>query len=217
MPLQPQKRSDPVRIPALPGFERINRYWDRLHDVFAAKILPGEYYVTQEEELITTVLGSCVSACIRDRVIGIGGMNHFMLPVSCDGRGWNGSSDIISQAARYGNYAMENMINDILRHGGCKQNLEAKVFGGGQIIKTMTDIGHRNICFVREYLETEAIPRLAEDVAGVEPRKVIYFPRTGRALVKRLKHLHNDTVLRRETLYQEELSHRPIQGEVELF
>ena len=96
--------------PSLPGFERINRYWDKQHDVQAAKILPGEYYVTNYHELVTTVLGSCVSACVRDKVFGIGGMNHFMLPIS-EGKGWGGTNDIAGTATRFGNYAMEHMIS----------------------------------------------------------------------------------------------------------
>lgn len=76
----------------LPGFEHINRYWDSVHQAAAAKLLPGEYYVTVEDEIIVTVLGSCVSACIRDPIRGIGGMNHFMLPISQQGRGIGGST-----------------------------------------------------------------------------------------------------------------------------
>ena len=79
-----------VLAQSLPGFDNINRYWDRKHEMAAAKILPGEYYVTNHEEIITTVLGSCVSACVRDRVLGIGGMNHFMLPES-EGGQWGGA------------------------------------------------------------------------------------------------------------------------------
>lgn len=201
----------------LSGFESINRYWDRSRGLTAAKILPGEYYVTVQNELVTTVLGSCVSACIRDRMFGIGGMNHFMLPISNDGKGWNGVGDVVSSATRYGNFAMEHMINDILKNGGHKRHLEAKIFGGGQIIQSMTSIGQKNIAFVREYLRAEKIPLVGEDVADIHPRKVVYFPKSGRVLVKRLRHLHNDTVLRRESAYQKELVDKPVQGEVELF
>jgi chemotaxis protein CheD len=202
---------------ALPGFEHINRYWDKRHSTQAAKILPGEYYVTLHDELVTTVLGSCVSACVRDKRLGVGGMNHFMLPVSEDGGGWNGTEDLVSTATRYGNFAMEHMINEILKHGGQKRNLEAKIFGGGKIIENLSDVGARNIEFVREYLHVEGIPVLGEDVSDIFPRKVVYFPRSGRALVKRIKHLHNDTVLRRENAYREEINHQPIQSDVELF
>ena len=201
----------------LPGFERINRYWDTAHEMPAAKILPGEYYVTRGGELVTTVLGSCVSACIRDRVFGIGGMNHFMLPISSDGKGWNGAADVLSTATRYGNYAMEHMINDILKHGGHKRHLEAKIFGGGRMLDALSDVGAKNIDFVRKYLDIEGIPLLGEDVGDIYPRKVIYIPSSGKALMKRLKHLHNDTIIKREDQYRSEITHQPITGSVELF
>ena len=201
----------------LPGFEHINRYWDKAHNTQAAKILPGEYYVTINDELVTTVLGSCVSACLRDKRLGVGGMNHFMLPISEDGSGWNGVSDVASTATRYGNFAMEHMINEILKHGGQKRNLEAKIFGGGRIMQNLSDVGARNIEFVRDYLKVEGIPILGEDVSDIHPRKVVYFPRSGRALVKRIKHLHNDTVARRENAYLDEISHQPARVDIELF
>ena len=201
----------------LPGFEGINRYWDTAHDMPAAKILPGEYYVTNGNELVTTVLGSCVSACIRDRVFGIGGMNHFMLPISTDGKGWNGAADVLSTATRYGNYAMEHMINDILKNGGHKRHLEAKIFGGGRMMKSLSDVGAKNIQFVREYLEVEGIPLIGENVGDIYPRKVIYIPSSGKVLMKRLKHLHNDTIIKREDQYRTEITHQPVAGSVELF
>lgn len=202
--------------PSLPGFENINRYWDKQHDIQAAKILPGEYYVTNYNELVTTVLGSCVSACIRDRVFGIGGMNHFMLPLS-EGKGWGGASDFTSTATRFGNYAMEHMINDILKHGGHKKQLEAKIFGGGRMMDAQTDIGRTNIDFVCSYLKTEGIPVLAQDVGDIYPRKVIYFPESGKVRVKKLKTMHNSTVLTRETQYRKEIVEQPVQTDIELF
>ncbi|MEJ2214164.1 MAG: chemoreceptor glutamine deamidase CheD [Gammaproteobacteria bacterium] len=202
--------------PSLPGFENINRYWDKQHDIQAAKILPGEYYVTNYNELVTTVLGSCVSACIRDKVFGIGGMNHFMLPLS-EGKGWGGASDFTSTATRFGNYAMEHMINDILKHGGHKKQLEAKIFGGGRMMDAQTDIGRTNIDFVCSYLKTEGIPVLAQDVGDIYPRKVIYFPKSGKVRVKKLKTMHNSTVLTRETRYRKEIVEQPVQTDIELF
>jgi chemotaxis protein CheD len=201
---------------SLPGFEGINRYWDRHHGMPAAKILPGEYYVTRRDEIITTVLGSCVSACIRDRVLGIGGMNHFMLPAS-QGGGWSGAADPVSVATRYGNYAMEHMINDILKHGGERRNLEVKIFGGGQIISAMTDIGRRNVEFVLNYLQTEGLGVAKRDVGDIFPRKILYFPASGRVRMKKLRHMHNDTILARERAYQNELEVHPLEGGVELF
>ena len=199
----------------LPGFEHINRYWDRLHQMQAAKILPGEYYVTSHDEVITTVLGSCVSACIRDRVFGVGGMNHFMLPIS-DGQGW-GNSDLVSSATRYGNYAMEHMINDILKYGGHRKNLEVKIFGGGQIISSTTNIGTNNIDFVREYIFAEGLRVAGEDVGDIYPRKVVYYPKSGRVRIKKLKHMHNDTIINREREYQHDLQEEPVEGSIELF
>jgi chemotaxis protein CheD len=203
--------------PSLAGFESINRYWDTENETQAAKILPGEYYVTDYNELVTTVLGSCVSACIRDKVFGVGGMNHFMLPLS-DGRGWGGADDLASTATRFGNYAMEHMINDILKNGGHKKHLEAKIFGGGRVMEgATTDIGANNIQFVRAYLQTEGIPIVAEDVGDIYPRKVIYFPVSGRARVKKLKKQHNSTIMMREKQYRKTIITQPDATDIELF
>ncbi len=202
--------------PVIKGFESINRYWDKRHKVIAAKILPGEYYVTNQNEMVCTVLGSCVSACIRDSKVGIGGMNHFMLPLSEDGN-WGGVNSVISTATRYGNYAMEHMINDILAHGGTRRNLEVKVFGGGKIMASMTDIGNKNIQFVQEYLAKEGLKITGEDLGDIYPRKVLYYPYTGRVLMKKIKDLHNDTIVKREKAYQHDLEKKPVEGDIELF
>ena len=196
----------------LPGFEHVKRYWDKTNDCVAAKILPGEYYVSATNELITTVLGSCISVCIRDPKNGIGGMNHFMLP-----KDNNVTDSIVSDAARYGNYAMEHLINDILHYGGERRNLEFKVFGGGKVLDMKMDIGKKNIEFVTEYLQLEKYPVLSEDVGDIYPRKVNYFPKTGIARVKKLKKLHNQTIITRETKYMDDIIHKPVSGEIELF
>jgi chemotaxis protein CheD len=197
----------------LKGFGHINRYYDKTREKVAAKILPGEYYVTVNDEFITTVLGSCVSACIRDKVFGIGGMNHFMLPSDFKGE----SAASLSDAARYGNYAMEHMINDILKNGGRKENLEVKIVGGGRIIANMTNIGTKNIEFVRSYISTEGLKLIGEDVGGNHPRKVMYHPPTGRVNVKKLRAMHNNTIVDREEQYMNELEVKPVAGDVELF
>lgn len=201
----------------LKGFSDINRYWDTIHNIFTAKILPGQYYVTSNNEAIITVLGSCVSACIRDKVNGIGGMNHFMLPANRNMR--DAGIALMSNAGRYGNFAMEKMINDILKHGGIRENLEVKIFGGGRIIQHMQslDIGNRNIDFVREYIKTENILLAGEDVGDVFPRKVIYFPLTGKVKVKKLRQMHNNTILEREKIYMSNLDVKPVENEIELF
>lgn len=199
------------------GFQHINRYWDRTHDIFAAKILPGEYYVTSNNEAIVTVLGSCVSACVRDKVFGIGGMNHFMLPLNKSTNISDNSA--MSNAGRYGNFAMEKMINDILKHGGSRENLEIKIFGGGRVLQNMQslDIGNGNINFVREYIATEHLQLVGEDVGDVFARKVIYYPLTGKAKVKKLRQMHNNTVIERENSYLSSLEVKSTESDVELF
>ena len=212
----PFRKKHPELPPPTPGFEHISRYWDTAHELPAAKILPGEYYVTVRNELITTVLGSCVSACVRDRVFGIGGMNHFMLPVGAEDKVVAGA-DVLSNATRFGNYAMEHMINEILKLGGRKENLEVKVFGGGRMIEKMTRIGDRNIEFVHEYIRAEGLNLLAEDIGDISPGKVVFIPATGVARVKKLKHLHNETIVQREQEYKSRIEQAPVQGSVELF
>jgi chemotaxis protein CheD len=189
-----------------------NLYFDRRFDTRAAKILPGEYYVSGQGEVLVTVLGSCVAACIRDRESGIGGMNHFMLP---DDR----SAETVSQSARYGAYAMEILINHLLKLGASRHRLEAKVFGGGAVLPSLasSNVGQRNAEFVLEFLKIERIPVLAQDLLGNRPRKLYYFPETGRVLVKKLQRVHNDTLATREKDYKTRLSGMPMAGDIELF
>jgi len=194
-------------------FNHINRYWDKNSGLSTAKILPGEFYVTAHNEAITTVLGSCISACIRDVRAGLGGMNHFMLPM----KGGSEQSVELSNAARYGNFAMEQMINDILRNGGTRENLEFKIFGGGKVMKGMTDVGKRNILFVKEYIELEGFKLLAEDVGGQYPRKVMFLPKTGKVMIKKLYSKHNSTIETRDESYYAKISKQDVTGDVELF
>ena len=190
-----------------------NVYYDRTFDCDAAKILPGEYYYTGKNMLIVTVLGSCVSACIRDRITGLGGMNHFMLPDSGD------VNNPVSASMRYGSFAMEILINDLLKAGARRENLEAKVFGGGAVLRGFTaiNVGERNASFVMKFLKTEGIRVLAEDLNDIYPRKVYFFPRTGKVLVKKLMQTHNDTLARRELDYASRLKVQPVGGEIDLF
>jgi chemotaxis protein CheD len=203
--------------PSIGGFEQINRYWDREREIITAKILPGEYYVTQDDELITTVLGSCVSACIRDKELGMGGMNHFMLPETSAEKLKKGNDAIVGLATRYGSYAMEHLINTILSHGGRRKNLEVKVFGGGKIIPALTDVGMKNINFVLNYIDQEGLKLVSQDLGDIYPRKVIYFPKTGKVGMKKIQDLHNDTIAQRERQYFNSLKNAPVAGDVELF
>ncbi len=200
----------------LAEFSHINRYWDRQHHCWAAKILPGEFYVTQHDELVATVLGSCVSACIRDRESGVGGMNHFMLPLTSKSAD---DESLLGLSTRYGNYAMEHLINEIFKAGGARKYLEVKIFGGGRVLRRMTmDIGKRNIDFVRHYLAAEGLQVIAEDVGDVYPRKVLYRPATGKVLMKKLRSMHNDTIEQRENAYYQNITRQTdIAGDIELF
>lgn len=190
-----------------------NVYYDRSFDSDAAKVLPGEYYYTLKDMMIVTVLGSCVSACIRDRVSGIGGMNHFMLPEG------NDIDSPLSASMRYGTYAMEVLINDLIKAGARRENLEAKVFGGGAVLRGFSaiNVGQRNAQFVLDYLHAENLRIVAEDLNDIYPRKVYFFPRTGRVLVKKIKQLNNNTLANREQDYAARLQATAVAGDVDLF
>lgn len=202
------------------GFSHVNRYWDKRQGVYAAKILPGQFYVSTAGEMIVTVLGSCISACIRDPINRVGGMNHFMLPIQRGNMQPEGiKPGSLSDAARYGNWAMEFLINEILKNGGERKNLEVKVFGGGKVISHMSqiDVGRQNIDFVMAYLEQEGFKILAQDVGGPHPRKVLYFPDTGSVKVRKLRTVSNRTVYEREVSYSENLKKESPEGSIELF
>jgi chemotaxis protein CheD len=206
-----------IEAPSITGFEHIKRYWDIKNNIVAAKILPGEYYVTNTNEVITTVLGSCIAACIRDKETGVGGMNHFMLPETNEHKLSAGAEHVVGNATRYGNYAMEHLINVILSNGGKRKNLEVKLFGGGKIIPTLGDVGLNNINFVLEYIDTEALQLVSQDLGDIYPRKVIYFPKTGKARMKKIKNLHNETIVSREKQYRSTIKDVPVVSDIELF
>ncbi len=214
--LRPSHRLKHLR---LPEFGHMSSYWDPVQHIEVVRILAGEYYATHCDEMITTVLGSCISACVRDKVTRIGGMNHFMLPT--ERRAENngaGSAHGLSADAAYGSYAMERLINCILKYGGRRENLEIKIFGGGRIMNGMSDIGGQNIQFVRDYLRTEGLTVSAEDVGDTFPRRMAYFPATGKVLVKKLRNVRNETIVQQESAYLREIRQTATQGgEVELF
>ena len=190
-----------------------NRYYDSHLKREAVKLMPGEYFATQADVAIVTVLGSCVSACLRDPRTGVGGMNHFMLP-----RGFEDSTPV-STSARYGIHAMELLINRLVKLGAGRAHLEAKVFGGGNVMRgfTVLNIGEANANFVEGYLRAEGIRIVADDLLGESPRKVYFFPKTGRALVREIRRLHNPTLLEREAEYDERLRELPRGGQIEIF
>ena len=201
-------RARPERIDASGGLY----YYDKAVGSQAAKVLPGEYLVTRRDIALVTLLGSCVAACLRDPLADIGGINHFMLP--------EGGAGPASESARYGGYAMEMLVNELLKRGASRGRLEAKVFGGGSVLQgfVTANVGERNAQFVREYLAREGIRIVAEDLLDVHPRKLYYFPHTGRALVRRLPAAYQAEVGQLERRYRRRLRARPVDaGGIELF
>jgi chemotaxis protein CheD len=218
-------RSSPAAAPIAPGgggssrLERLKAaprkpgqasffFWDAHFRNDAVKVLPGEYFVYDEDLLITTTLGSCIAACLWDRERRIGGMNHFMLP---EGAGESG---------RYGSYAMEVLINEMMKRGASRLTMEAKIFGGGAVIGGMSSInvGERNTQFVIDYLQTERIPIVSRDVLEIYPRKVCFLPASGKAMVKRLAATHNDAFVAQDRIAAQKAA--PVSstgGSVDLF
>ncbi len=194
-------------------------YYDKDFKIQAVKILPGQYYVTDKDKLLVTILGSCVAACIRDKQSGIGGMNHFMLPDS----GKSNADSPLNASARFGTYAMEILINQLLKLGANRSNLEAKVFGGGNVMKELTQssVGQRNADFVLKFLATENIIVVAKDLVNIYPRKVFFFPKSNKVLVKKLKEGEFSNVSESEKSYSKQVNkfNRSTQtsGSVELF
>lgn len=187
-------------------------YQDRHFQIRAIKLLPGEYFASDEDVMMVTLLGSCVAACIRDPERQIGGMNHFLLPHS--------KVQDKGAAARYGSYAMEVLINDLLKLGARRQSLVAKVFGGANVVRCMTSskVGEDNAQFVIDYLQREKIKVLAADLGGNQARRVHYFPNTGQAMVRLLPVTEGIAVERAEkTLEDKAETQTGKGGDVELF
>jgi len=207
------ERRCPHPVDALARDRAVRRYRDPRFEAMVVKVFPGEHYVSDSpEEMLVTILGSCVAACIRDPMIGIGGMNHFMLPESDDGQ-WGRASARL----RYGNFAMEQLINDILKQDGRRERLEVKVFGGANVLANGGCIGHQNAEFVEAYLKTERLPITAAHLFGVYPRRVHYFPVTGKVKMLELRRRTDLADLETEAWYQRSLRTTEAAGSVELF
>lgn len=180
--------------PALAGFVGTPRYWSPTDNKTIAKIGPGEYYVTRSDEILGSVLGSCIAVCIYDIKNGVGGMNHFMLPMSKDKNVW-------SDTYRFGDRAMEVLIDAICINGGDRQHLQYKAFGGGQMLKNMTPIGDSNIKFLHQFMEQKDISIVSADLGGANPRLLKFYPKTGRAFVKKLQEISTHQVIDEEIAY----------------
>lgn len=192
------------------------RFYDSAQAAWVVKILPGEFYVTADkEEVLVTVLGSCVSACIRDPFMQIGGMNHFMLVQNKSGASGAWGNEI--ESARFGNFAMEKLINGMLKLGCQRERMEIKVFGGANVIASRNEIGTDNGKFVLDYLAAEGLRCAAQDLGGTYPRRIIYFPMTGKVVRRLLTGRDQDTALREETDYASTLGARKHTQDVQLF
>ena len=213
-----QKAIDSSNAAVIKGFEHVKRFWDPQHQLMTAKILPGECYVSCSGEIVSTVLGSCVAACIRDPIAKVGGMNHFMLPVQVGAVGISRLASL-TPALCYGNWAMDFLLNEVLKAGGKKDRLEVKVFGGGRVLAGMTniDVGKQNIEFIESYLKNEGLRVVAEDVGDVYPRKILYFPDTGKVKMKKLKVTQASEISAQEQKYLDSMAKKPKASDVELF
>jgi len=203
--------------PQKPGLQQAGHrrsLYDAGTSTWLIKVMPGEFSIAhRNNEVLVTVLGSCVSACIRDRDKGLGGMNHFMLPASATGK-WGEDA----QSARFGNYAMEKLINELMKAGARREALEAKVFGGGNVIQSSTLVGTSNAEFVLRYLEQENIPCIAQDLGGNQPRRIHYSPHDGRVVRRLLNNTDSGAVARIENSYATNFAQAPARGgDIELF
>ena len=177
-------------------FAHIRRMRDSRFPHEIASILPGEFFVSAEPMIVYTVLGSCISACIRDPIAGVGGMNHFMLPEPKEA-----AHDSWGESTRYGSFAMESLINAILKRGGNRSRLEIKLFGAGKIYDGHIDVGEKNATWVLQYLKSEGLAVVKTDLGDVFPRKVYYFTDSGRVLMKKIERVKNRTIVERESAY----------------
>ncbi len=184
-------------------FSHIRRMRDSRFPHEIASILPGEFFVSREPMIVYTVLGSCISACIRDPIIRVGGMNHFMLPEPKET-----AHDYWGESTRYGSFAMESLINEILKRGGIKSRLEVKLFGAGKIYVGQIDVGDKNAKWVTQYVKNEGLTISKTDLGDVFPRKVYYFTESGRVLLKKIERIKNRTIFERENEYATRIQQR---------
>jgi chemotaxis protein CheD len=173
------------------------------------QVTQGDTYVTNDQsEVLTTILGSCIAACIRDRQAGIGGMNHFLLP---SGKGGD------QGATRYGVNAMEILINDILKRGGQRARLEAKLFGGASVIAGLSDVGSSNVTFAERFLADEGIALVGGNVRGMAARRIQYWPVSGRARQQILTGKGSAQIVERELAAAKPVRDDQDSNDVELF
>jgi chemotaxis protein CheD len=194
----------------LPGFENNHCFWEPKWQRYTVKVLPGEFYISKEDIVLSTVLGSCISVCIYDPLLDFGGMNHFMLPASS-------VQDDIERPLRYGLFAMEQLINGMMKNGCKRENMQIKVTGGGAMISGLISIGAQNIDFIKKYIEEENLQLISIDLGGDQARRVAYFPKPGRMLGKKLSLLDDQHLITQESTYRTNVDKSLDDTEIELF
>ena len=209
--MHPSRRSDREPIQQGDFHDGTRRYFDHNLELTVVKIFTGDCYVSRGGEMLVTILGSCVSACLRDTTAGVAGMNHFLLP------GDVSQTVQASEAARYGVHAMEQLINGLMRHGARKERLEVKLFGGGNVLKNSANIGGRNVAFIEDFARREGLAIQSSDLGGPWPRRIHFYTDSGKVRVRRLQREEDRKILDMESRYEASLRARPIEGEVELF
>ncbi len=195
---------------SLLGSENLDVYWRDKWQCFGVNIKQGDYCVTDQKVVITTVLGSCISVCLHDKQTGFGGINHFMLPTKCD-------DNDMYRPFRFGAFAMEQMVNQLLKQGAEKDQLEVKVIGGAKMMGKLSNIGQLNIDFITQYINDEKLHLVAQDIAGDQGRKLAFFPSTGRLLVSRIAQIENQQLLATESKNFNKSEKLDSQHGVELF
>ena len=200
-------RSSPQIVP---GFQDFSLFWEPRWNCYAVKVKPGEFYIARSNMVLTTVLGSCISACIYDPQAGYGGMNHFMLPASHANAG-------MGRSLRYGLFAMEQLINELMKHGCSRERMQVKLAGGGEMMRGYSTVGQQNINFITQYIQDEGLNLLADDLGGDRARRVAYFPTEGRMLVNKLDHREDQRLIEEERSYSIDVDQHMDDSEVELF
>lgn len=209
MPYERRSEREPFQTGEF--FDEKRRYFDHNLELTVVKLFSGDWYVSSGGEMLVTILGSCVAACIRDPIAGVAGMNHFLLPGDVN------RQVEANEAARYGVHAMEQLINGLMRKGARKDRLEMKLFGGGNVLKNSARIGSKNAEFVREFAKKEGLVITSSDMEGEWPRRVHYFADSGKVRVRRLQRQEDLKIIDVERDYEKKIRTTRIEGEVELF
>lgn len=197
-----------------PSEDGRRRYHDKSIGATIVQVMQGDCYVSSAPtEVLTTVLGSCVSACVRDPIARCGGMNHFLLPAGRE----QVEADVATASLRYGSFAMEQLINAVMAAGGQRDRLEIKVFGGANVMRGLTAIGHRNADFVEEFLTSEGFTVAAKHLRGIWPRKIQFFPHSGQVRMRELKDGSAVGLIEREERESPRVAAKPVSGTIELF